>query len=286
MGSGEATQLEALARLHPGFRDDRLAPLFRYAERLGRGGARLGKPSSTRSIKPQVEAPIGCRRARRRPRRCRRMRSAISSSNSCGVRRQPWRGCVSRAASSATRASARARSSGLFEHVFVPVVPAPALQLAPPCTRTPRRRARDAIPRARPSAEEIKATLDNCKLTYDWVGEHGALRRAVETLRRGGLVGWFTGSMEWGPERLGRDRFSRIRFPYVLENLNRFLTSAAVARLRPQRARGRRRNLFDGPAEAPFMECDYMPDRERFRHVSRGEDAAIPVEQSGRRAAA
>ena len=43
------------------------------------------------------------------------------------------------------------------------------------------------------TVEEIKATLDNCKLKYEWVSEHDTIRFAVEALQQGQLVvvrGW------------------------------------------------------------------------------------------------
>ncbi len=68
--------------------------------------------------------------------------------------------------------------------------------------------------------------------------------------------------------------------PYVLENLNRFLkqrepwrgyalsgTAEAVA------------EHFDGPARAPYMECDFTPrDAQRFRHVLPTAGAAVRVQ--------
>ena len=76
--------------------------------------------------------------------------------------------------------------------------------------------------------------------------------------------------MEWGPRALGaRSILANPFSPYVLENLNRFLKRREPWRgyslsTLPEVAR----DYFAGPAEAPFMECDYRPcDRERFRSV-------------------
>lgn len=90
--------------------------------------------------------------------------------------------------------------------------------------------------------------------------------------------------MEWGPRALGARSILASPFaPFVLENLNGFLK---------HRQSWRRYALsaladsvlqhFDGPAHAPFMECDYRPrDRATFRHVLPDEDAAIRVHSVG-----
>jgi carbamoyltransferase len=107
---------------------------------------------------------------------------------------------------------------------------------------------------------------------------------AVEDLQKGRLVGWFDGAMEWGPRSLGGRSILASPFsPYVLDNLNQFLKhrdswrgyalsglDAAV------------RQHFDGPAAAPFMECDYLPrDHETFRHVLPAAGAAVRVQTVG-----
>ncbi len=72
--------------------------------------------------------------------------------------------------------------------------------------------------------DEIKSTLDNCKLRYDWADEGSVVEQAVHHLQQGRLVGWFEGRMEWGPRALGaRSILANPFSPYVLENLNRFL---------------------------------------------------------------
>ncbi len=130
------------------------------------------------------------------------------------------------------------------------------------------------------SAEEIKSVLDNCKLQYAWEPEERAVQIAVKALMQGRLVGWFDGAMEWGPRALGARCIVANPFaPYVLENLNRFLK-----RREPWRGYGLSGleaavpAHFDGPARAPFMECDYRPrDRSRFRSVLPSEDAVLRV---------
>jgi carbamoyltransferase len=53
------------------------------------------------------------------------------------------------------------------------------------------------------SPEEVKATLDNCKLNYQWASETDAVSFAVDALLKGRLLGWFNGAMEIGPRALG-----------------------------------------------------------------------------------
>ena len=84
--------------------------------------------------------------------------------------------------------------------------------------------------------------------------------------------------MEWGPRALGARSILASPFaPYVLENLNRFLKHRdpwrgyALSGLKEAAAAH-----FDGPAEAPFMECDFRPrDTATFRHVLPSETAAV-----------
>jgi len=175
------------------------------------------------------------------------------------------------------------RAAGSFDRVFVPANPGNAglsvgaamhvSELAP----TPL----SAFMGPSYDPDEIKSTLDNCKLRYDWVDERAAIDTAVHHLQQGRLVGWFEGRMEWGPRALGARAILASPFsPYVLENLNRFLKRreawrgyalSALADDVPA--------LFSGPAEAPFMECDYHPkDVSRFRFVMPSESSHIRVQ--------
>ena len=71
---------------------------------------------------------------------------------------------------------------------------------------------------------EIKATLDNCKLSYDYVHDGLVIDRTARALSQGKFVGWFQGRMEWGPRALGnRSILASPLAPFVLENLNAFL---------------------------------------------------------------
>jgi carbamoyltransferase len=178
------------------------------------------------------------------------------------------------------------KCSGLFDAVFVPVNPGAAgislgaaLYASGPVRRT-------ANPFSGPaySAEEIKSTLDNCKLTYQWASEADRIRIAIDALKGGRLVAWYDGAMEWGPRALGARSILASPFaPYVLENLNHFLKRrdmwrgyalSALEFAVPEH--------FDGPDASPFMECDYVPtDRMRFQSIQPAMTAADRIQTLG-----
>jgi carbamoyltransferase len=178
------------------------------------------------------------------------------------------------------------KQSGLFARVHVPINPGNAGLAVGTALRVSGADPRPVTPFLGPSyqADEIKATLDNCKLRYDWLRDGDAIAMAVDAVRRGMLVGWFEGAMEWGPRALGgRCILANPFAPYVLENLNRFLK-----RREPWRGyalTGTRETVhehFDGPDEAPYMECDYVPrDTRRFANISPSPDAAIRIQTVG-----
>jgi carbamoyltransferase len=176
------------------------------------------------------------------------------------------------------------RGSGLFERVFVPANPGNAGLAVGAALHQAQLGPLHVSAFLGPSYDpdtDIKATLDNCKLRYDFVGEGEATAIAVHHLQQGRLVGWFEGRMEWGPRALGARAILASPFsPYVLENLNQFLK-------RREAWRGYALSApvedvpahFSGPAESPFMECDYHPkDVSRFRHVMPSESAHLRVQ--------
>jgi carbamoyltransferase len=131
------------------------------------------------------------------------------------------------------------------------------------------------------SAEEIKATLDNCKLTYRWAGETERLETAVLALLEGRLVGLFDGPMEWGPRALGARSIVASPFaPYVLNNLNEFLKRREMWRgYALSGLESAVHEHFEGPDSSPYMECDYAPkDRTTFRHVLPGPKACVRIQ--------
>ena len=170
------------------------------------------------------------------------------------------------------------RQSALFRSVYVPVNPgnggvAAGCALARGCERHGRDdRPQTVSPFLGPeySNAEIKSVLDNCKLTYAFLGDAQLVQRAVETLARGQLVGWFQGRLEWGRRSLGnRSIFANPVAPYALENLNAFLKRRAAHRTYGLVARQEDvQALFDGPTTSPFMECEFtLTDPERFRSI-------------------
>jgi len=127
------------------------------------------------------------------------------------------------------------------------------------------------------SAESIKRTLDNCKLSYEVLDE-GAI---VDALLRGQLVGWFQGRMEWGHRALGhRSILASPLSPYVLENLNLFLKHRprhiAYGVSVPEE---HVRTFFTGPPVSRFMEFEHHPaDPDRLRAILPDGTRAIRVQ--------
>jgi carbamoyltransferase len=166
--------------------------------------------------------------------------------------------------------------AGLFDDVFVPDNPGNAglaVGAALASMDHPLARSRCPVPSfLGPGYEDaaIKAALDNCKLSYDYLSESAVIDQAVDALARGELVGWFDGRMEWGHRALGnRSILTSPVAPYALENLNVFLK-----RRPPWRTYGLSVceddlcATFEGPARSRAMEYEYRArDPERLRAV-------------------
>jgi len=75
------------------------------------------------------------------------------------------------------------------------------------------------------SNEQIKAVLDNCKASYQWISsDDEIIRHTVALLLAGKIVGWFHGAAEFGPRALGnRSLLASPWAPYVKENLNDYV---------------------------------------------------------------
>jgi carbamoyltransferase len=117
---------------------------------------------------------------------------------------------------------------------------------------------------------EIKATLDNCKLTYEYLSDGDVIETCVAALKAGRLVGWFQGRMEWGHRALGnRSILASPLCPYVLDNLNVFLKQREKHRAYALSVCEEESDrYFTGPKRSAWMEYDYtLKDREPFRHV-------------------
>ena len=176
-----------------------------------------------------------------------------------------------------------AKSGSGFSRVFVPVDPGNAGLAVGTALVVNQAAPREVSPFLGPAyaPDDIKATLDNCKLRYDCVREDDTVAIAVAALVRGKLVGWFDGAMEWGPRALGaRSILANPFVPYVLENLNRFLKQREPWRgYALSGVSERLADHLDGPAAAPFMECDYRPrDAARFRHILPSAEASLRVQ--------
>ena len=153
--------------------------------------------------------------------------------------------------------------SELYDTVFVPVNPGNAGVAVGAAIAASGKRPRHApvSPFLGPEYDptEIKAVLDNCKLSYDYLNDEELIIETSRALLRGQLVGWFQGRMEWGPRALGdRSILASPLSPYTLENLNVFLKqrephhsySVSVCEEDSQR-------YFVGPKKSDFMEFEY-----------------------------
>jgi carbamoyltransferase len=165
--------------------------------------------------------------------------------------------------------------SALYADVFVPANPgnagvAAGAALTVAAAESPLDRREPLSPFLGPefTPQQIKATLDNCKLSYDYLHDGQVIERTATALAKGQLVGWFQGRMEWGVRALGnRSILASPVAPYVLENLNVFLKQRephrtySVAICQPDLPR-----FFKGPPKSQFMEYEYeVLDRDLLR---------------------
>jgi carbamoyltransferase len=75
------------------------------------------------------------------------------------------------------------------------------------------------------SSQEMKAVLDNCKITYRYLsGEEQTVEEAVGLLLRDKIVAWCQGRTEFGHRALGNRSLLASPFSeYVVENVNQFI---------------------------------------------------------------
>jgi len=188
-----------------------------------------------------------------------------------------------------TYLNTRIVESRAFDRVFVPVNPGNAGLAAGAALAVAQGdalRATTASPFLGPeyTAEQIKATLDNCKLTYAYLSESQIVEATVQALRDGALVGWFQGAMEWGHRALGNRSILANPFsPHVLDNLNGYLKQRE-----PYRAYGvsvceeQAHLYFHVPAPSRYMELEYVPvDPTRFRYILPEGARALRVQTIG-----
>lgn len=283
-GTGHAQHFEALARLMPAAHDGRVEALFELHDHTIRPAADWMSQIQSMQRGLQVASPESQALASAVQVRL----GELLLSMLAAVRRSTGEAtlCVGGSLFYNTYFSSLVKQSPLFDRVFVPINPGNAGLAVGAALYTTGAPPRTVSPFLGPafSADEIKATLDNCKLQYDWVTEAEVIDRAVAALRHGYLVGWYDGPMEWGPRALGARCILASPFsPYVLQNLNQFLKHRlpwrgyALSGLEDDIQR-----LFDGPDASPYMECDYKArDRELFRHVLPQPDAALRVQTVG-----
>lgn len=181
-----------------------------------------------------------------------------------------------------TELNTTAAHCGLFEQTFLPAHPGRngsalgAALLAAGASGAPgAARASSAYLGPAYDPARIKATLENCKLSFDLQRDEQLVDTVLSAVARGRLVGWFHGRLEWGPRALGHrtvlaDPFS----PYVLDNLNGYLKKRPAYRTYGVSVPlSRLGDLFEVPAgltgppqPSPFMQYEYKPrDPERFR---------------------
>lgn len=282
---GREQRMEALARLDPDRRDERVTSLFRLQE---------DRLVLTEDWQSQIESWVGACPSREN---ASPIAAALQSRIGdlvveflAGIRRRlPARRqlCVGGSLFYNSCINSMVRRAEGFDEVFVPINPGNAGLCVGGALHASGPTRKQVTPFLGPSysPEEIKASLDNCKINYQWVSEADAVATAVDALQKGRLVAWCDGPMEWGPRALGARSIVANPFaPYVLDNLNHFLK---------QRESWRGYALsgldeavcehFEGPGHAPFMECDYLPrDRHRFRHVLPALTAAVRVQTVGR----
>lgn len=278
--NGGAQRLDALARLKPDHRDDRVTALIDGDE----SSLRV-EPGWQGRLEALVKGSGGIPA-------CAGLAAAVQSR--IGELFTQWLAAVRRRTGAEqlclggslfyhSHINTLARRSGLFADVFVPVDPGnPGLAVGA-AMHSAGSEPQALSPFLGPAytATEIKATLDNCKLQYDWHSHESVVEIAVRALQKGTLVAWYEGAMEWGPRALGARSILASPFsPYVLENLNGFLKRREPWRGYALSARAQAvSDLFDGPARAPFMECDYRPrDRKAFRDVLPTPEATIRMQ--------
>jgi carbamoyltransferase len=282
-GAGREQRMEAMARLAPNHRDDRAARLLsldgnqlRLApnwkariEEWGAGGEWQGRAIVAAALQTRLGDLVN-------------EFLASVSAPSTGTRNL----CVGGGMYFNSYLNSRVKSSGAFDAVFVPVNPGNAGLAVGASLHVSGAARQPVTPFLGPSysQEEIKSTLDNCKLTYQWVSEADTLAIAVESLKDGRLVAWFDGPMEWGPRALGaRSILANPFAPYALDNLNRFLKQRASWRgYALSGLEAAVREHFDGPTSSPYMECDFVPKNPaRFREILPSPGAGVRVHTVG-----
>jgi len=118
---------------------------------------------------------------------------------------------------------------------------------------------------------EIKATLENCRLDYEYEPDwRRLLARVSRMLSRGMVVGWFHGPTVFGPRSLGtRSVLCDPSTVYARENVNEYLKRRPLDEPLPVSfVPGRADQCLATPVRSPFMLLDAVvktPWRDRVR---------------------
>jgi carbamoyltransferase len=275
-GPGQEHRVEALARLNGGSEAEKLLPFFEYAD------GSLHVDPDWRTYLMTWTAQGGSRSTDHACVTASALQHALADALLklvCDIRRSTGaaRLCLGGGLFYNTFFNTVIAQSGLFEDVFVAPNPGNAGLAAGAAVAVSGRGAvsvhREMVsPFLGPeyTLEEIKADLDNCKLSYDCVPHGELLDLCVEALLAGRLIGWFQGRMEWGHRALGnRSILASPLSPYVLDNLNVFLKRRERYRAYSLSVpAGDAERYFEGPPHSEWMEFDYrVKDRDLFRHV-------------------
>jgi carbamoyltransferase len=134
------------------------------------------------------------------------------------------------------------------------------------------------------SNEAIKRVLDNCKLQYAFLDDNRLAAETVDALKRGALIGWFQGRLEWGRRALGhRSILANPLAPYVAENLNAFLKQRDSYRQFGVAVREEDLpRYFRSTVPSPHMEGEASAvDPDAFRHILPNGDRPIRIQTVG-----
>lgn len=127
------------------------------------------------------------------------------------------------------------------------------------------------------SPREIKAALDAAGVVYEELSEDDLIRKTVDEIVEGKVLGWFQGRMEWGPRALGnRSILVHPGFPDMKEILNARIKRREWYRpFAPAVLAERQTDLFEKGHPSPFMLHVYKirPEwRERLSAVNHVDD--------------
>jgi carbamoyltransferase len=108
-----------------------------------------------------------------------------------------------------------------------------------------------------PQFEEtrVRAALDTVGVTHEQLERSELIRRTVDLLERGNVVGWFQGRMEWGPRALGaRSILTHPGFPGMKDILNARIKRREWFRpFAPAVLADRQAEIFEHDHPSPFM---------------------------------